>query len=405
MLDVEKIKKDFPILERKIDGQRLVYLDNAATSQKPAQVIGAIKEYYERYNANVHRSPHTLGEEATIAYEEARKAVADFINAKPEEIIFTRNASEALNLVMYAYGMNEIRKGGKIAVSVMEHHSNFVPWQQLAKKKNAEFEVLDINKEGEITEEEYAKLKNVKIAAFAHASNVLGTINDLGKIAKIVHQEGGVLVGDGAQSVPHMPVDVKKMDVDFFAFSGHKMLAPMGIGVLYGKAELLGKMEPFIYGGEMISEVHVKETKFKEPPYKYEAGTPNVEGAIGLRVAMDYLKKLGMENVRKHEMELTAYALEKIGAIGKISILGPKKAEKRTGLVAFNLGNLHPHDVAQMLDSYGIAIRAGHHCAQPLHERLGIFSSARASFYVYNDERDADALCEGLENVKKRFGV
>lgn len=403
---MNELKKDFPILAREVNSKKLCYLDNAATSQKPLFVINAIKDYYEKYNANVHRSPHTLGEEATIAYEEARKSVADFINAKPEEIVFTKNTTEALNLIMYGYGTDEIKKDEKIATTIMEHHSNFVPWQQLAKKKNAKFEILDINDEGEIPENEYEKLENVKIAAFTHASNVLGTINNLERIARIVHKEGGILVADGAQSTPHIPIDVKKMDVDFFAFSGHKILAPMGIGVLYGKYELLEKMGPFLYGGEMISEVHTYETKFNEVPYKFEAGTPNVGGAIGLKAAIEYLKNIGMENCRKHEIELTKYALEKIIEINGISILGPKKIEKRTSLISFNIKDLHPHDVAQMLDAYGIAIRAGYHCTQPLHERLGLLcGSARASFYIYNDKTDVDALCEGLTKVKKKFGV
>lgn len=400
-LDVDKIKKDFPILSRKINGKRLVYLDNAATSQKPRQVIESITDYYENHNANVHRGVHTLAEESTLAYEEARAKIARFINAKPEELIFTRNATESLNLVMYAYGMNNVKKGDTVATSVMDHHSSFIPWQVLAKKKNAKLEVMYVDDDGTIPERELAKLEGAKVAGVVHASNVVGTINDVQKMAKIVHEDDGVFVADGSQSAPHMKIDVKKMDVDFFAFTGHKMLGPMGIGVLYGKYEILEKMEPFFYGGEMIFEVHEKGSTWAAPPARFEAGTPNVEGVVGLASAVDYLEKIGMDDVRAHDLRLLRYALEKMQKIEGLSIIGPKEPEKRTGLIAFNVKGLHPHDIAQILDSEGIAIRAGHHCAQPLHERLCIENSARASFYIYNDEKDIDALCAALIKAKK----
>lgn len=403
MLDVEKIKKDFPILARKVNGKPLIYLDNAATTQKPKQVIDAIVDYYSRYNANVHRGVHTLAEEATLAYEEARAKVAKFVNAKPEEIIFTRNSTEALNLVMYAYGMNNVRAGDKVVTTIMDHHSSFVPWQVLAKRKNAKFGIMGVDASGEIPEKEYAKLENAKLAGVVHASNVAGTINDVEAMAKIVHEGNGVFVADGSQSAPHMKIDVRKLDVDFFAFTGHKMLAPMGIGVLYGKSEILEKMEPFLYGGEMIFEVHEKESRWAEPPAKFEAGTPNVEGAIGLGAAIDYLQKIGMDNVRKHDLDILEYAMQKIEEVTGAGMIGPREAGHRTGIIAFNIDGLHPHDIAQVLDSGGIAIRAGHHCAQPFHEKMGIENSARASFYIYNSKADVDALCAGLEKAKKVF--
>lgn len=400
-LNVNKIKKDFPILQRKINGKRLVYLDNAATSQKPKQVIEAVRKYYMKKNANVHRGVHTLAEEATLDYENVRNKVADFINAEPEEIIFTKNSTEALNLVMYAYGMKNVQSWNRITTSVMEHHSSFVPLQILSKEKKAQLSIMDIDKEGCIPESEMEKLRGVKLAGIVHASNVVGTINDVGAMAKIVHETGGVIVVDGSQSAPHMKIDVKKMDIDFFAFTAHKMLAPMGVGVLYGKAELLEKMSPFLYGGDMISEVHTDESKWAEIPAKFEAGTPNVEGVIGLGAAIDYLEKIGMNRVREHDMQMYKYAVKRLNEMEGVEVLGPKNAEKRIGLISFTIEGMHPHDVAQVLDSEGIAVRAGQHCAQPLHEKLEILNSVRASFYIYNDEKDVDALCAGLEKAKK----
>lgn len=403
MLDIENIKQDFPILSKKICGKRLVYLDNAATTQKPTQIIESITQYYKTKNANVHRGVHTLAEEATLAYEEARKTIAKFINAKPEEIIFTKNATESLNLVMYAYGMNAVKKGDKITTSIMEHHSSFVPWQVLAKKKNANFEIMYMDKEGRIPESEFEKLENAKLAGIVHASNVIGTINDIKKMASIVHEKEGIFIADGSQSTPHIRIDVKKLDVDFFTFTGHKMLGPMGIGILYGKYEILEKMKPFLYGGEMIFETHEKESTYTTPPAKFEAGTPNVEGAVGLESAINYLEKIGMDNVRAHDLRLLKCAMKEMQSVSELEIFGPKNPEERIGLITFNIKGIHPHDIAQVLDSEGIAIRAGHHCAQPLHEKMNIENSARVSFYIYNDEKDISVLCDALIKAKKIF--
>lgn len=402
-LDAKKTRKDFPIFARKVNEKKLVYLDSAATSQKPRQVINAVRRYYLKENANVHRGVHALAEEATLDYEDAREKVAKFINAEPEEIIFTKNSTESLNLVMNSYGMKYVQAWNKIATTIMEHHSSFVPLQILARRKNAQLKIMDIDSEGCIPESEMEKLQGVKLAGVVHASNVLGTINDVRTMAKVVHETGGAIAVDGSQSTPHMKIDVKRMDADFFAFTAHKMLGPMGVGVLYGKAELLKAMDPFLYGGDMIFEVHIDESQWAEIPAKFEAGTPNVEGVIGLGAAIDYLNRIGMERVREHDMRMARYALKKLGGIEGIEVLGPKSAEKRTAIAAFTLEGVHPHDLAQVLDSQGIAVRAGQHCAQPLHERLGILNTTRASFYIYNDENDADALCAGLEKAKRMF--
>lgn len=399
MFDVEKIRADFPVLGREVNGKKLAYLDNGATSQKPKQVIDAIVRYYSSYNANVHRGIHKLSEEATFAYEGARRKVAEFVNASEEEIIFVKNASEALNLLMYSYGMKNITQRGRIAISVMEHHSNFVPWQFLAKEKGAKLEFVDIDKNGELAGLEDAS--GADIVSILHASNVLGTINDAEKICRVARDGGGVSVIDASQSVPHMPVDVKKMGCDFMVFTGHKMLGPTGIGVLYGRKELLEKMEPFLFGGDMILEVRKDSCRWNEIPYRFEAGTPNIEGAIGLGAAVDYLNSIGMEEVRKHEVELLSYALEKLK--DEVRIYGPLDAEKRTGLISFNVPGVHPHDVATILDEEGIAIRSGHHCAQPVHDRLGLESSARASFYLYNTKEEVDRLVEAIKKVKRVF--
>lgn len=398
-MDVEKIRGDFPILERIVNGKKMAYLDNGATSQKPQQVIDAIVRYYSEYNANVHRGVHKLSEESTVAYEDARRKIAEFVNASEEEIIFVKNASEALNLVMYSYGMANVNAGDRVSISIMEHHSNFVPWQFLAKKKKATLEFIDIDANGELAGLE--KASGAKIVSILHASNMLGTINDAEKICKVAHEGGGVAVIDASQSVPHMPVDVKRMGCDFLAFTGHKMLAPTGIGVLYGKKELLERMEPFLYGGDMIIDVKKEGSKWNELPYKFEAGTPNIEGAIGLGVAIDYLNKIGMDEIRKHEIELLSYAIGKLK--DEVTIYGPLDARKRTGLVSFNVPGVHPHDVATILDEEGIEIRSGHHCAQPVHERLGLESSARASFHLYNTKGEVDRLVEGIRKVKRVF--
>ncbi len=400
------IKKNFPILNRKSNGKGIVYLDSSATSQKPLAVLETMDEYYKMHNANVHRGVYKLAEEATEIYEGTRKKLAQFIGAgakNEKQIIYTRGTTEALNLVMRAYGEKFVKKGDKIVTSIMEHHSNFVPWQQLAKNKGAKFEVLDIDDNGEIADSELEKIKGAKLVAIAHASNVLGTINHVEKICKLAKESGAISVVDGAQSVPHMPVDVRKIGCDFLAFSGHKMLGPTGIGVLYGREELLESMDPFLYGGEMISEVTVEKSEWNALPYKFEAGTMPIAETAGLGAAIDYLQKIGMQNVRNHETRLTKYMLKRLSEVHNLEIYGPKKAESRAGLAAFNLRGIHAHDLATVLDEQGVAIRSGHHCAMPLHTRLGIAASARASLSIYNNEQDIDMLINGLQEAKKIF--
>ncbi|HDJ96676.1 MAG TPA: cysteine desulfurase [Candidatus Aenigmarchaeota archaeon] len=402
-MNVNKIREDFPILRRKINGKPLIYFDNTATSQKPIQVINVIKEFYEQHNANIHRGVHTLSQEASEMYEEAHNKVAKFINARRmEEIIFVRNATEAINLVAYSWGMNNLKEGDEIVVTVMEHHSNIIPWQFLEKKKGIILKFVDINNDGTLKMEEYEKLitERTKLVTVTHVSNVLGTINDVAKIGKLAHEVGALFLVDGAQSVPHMPVDVRKIDADFLAFSGHKMLAPTGIGVLYGKEELLQRMEPFLGGGDMIHEVWLHKATYNTLPWKFEAGTANIAGGVGLAAAVDYLEKIGMENVREHEKELTEYALKKM-KIENIDIYGPLDVKIRGGVISFNVKDLSPHDVAALLDEHGIAVRSGHHCAQPLMRRLGVKGTARASFYIYNTKEEIDIFVETLEKIVK----
>ena len=404
ILDSESIRKDFPILQRKVHGKPLIYLDNAATSQKPKQVIDAIDFYYKNYNANIHRSIHQLGEEATAKYEEAHEKVAEFINADSyENIIFTKNTTESLNLLAYSLTAN-LKKGDEIVISQMEHHSNFVPWQQLAKQRGLTLKFIEIDKEGNLDNESIKKNinKKTKIVSLMHVSNVLGTINEVEEIAKISHENGALFVVDGAQSAPHMPVDVKKIDADFYAFSGHKMLGPTGIGVLYGKKELLEEMQPFLYGGEMIREVRFDDTKFNDLPWKFEAGTMNIAEGIGLGVAIDYLSKIGMRQIQNRDKELVGYAMEKLKDVRELTIYGP---EKRGAVVSFNMGSIHAHDVSQIVDSEGIAIRAGHHCCMPLMSVLGVAATARASFYLYNTEEEIDTFIKALHKVNRIFGV
>jgi len=406
MIDVN-IKKDFPILSRLVNGKPVVYLDNGATSQKPEAVINAISDYYKNHNANVHRGVHVLAEEATELFENSRKTVAEFIGARKEEIVFVRNTTEAINLVAYAWGRKNVGKGDSVATTIMEHHSNFVPWQQLAIERGAEFKVWDINKDGTLDLEKIFDVVNskTKILAVTHVSNVTGVINDVKEIvarAKRINPSILVLV-DGAQAVPHMKVNVSDIGADFYAFSGHKMMGPMGIGVLFGKKEVLENMPSFLFGGSMIREVSIEKTEFLDPPTRFEAGTPDVAGTVGLTAAIDYLKKLGMDEVRAHEKELTKYCLEALGKIEGVTIYGPLDTEKRAGVVSFNYKNIHSHDVAQILDSVGVCVRSGHHCAMPLHTRLGASASTRASFYVYNTKEDIDRLAEGLEKVRSVF--
>lgn len=404
-IDTEKIRKDFPIFEKGFGGKPLIYLDNTATSQRPKQVVDAMNDYYQRYNATIHRCVYKMGEEATNAYEEAREKVAKFVNANPEEIIFVRNATEAINLVAYSWGRSNIREGDKILLTLMEHHSNIVPWQLLAKEKKARLEFVDIDDEGLLKMDDFEKFmdKGIKFMGLIHASNVLGTINPVKKMVNYAHKKGALVLIDAAQSVPHMLVDVHDIDCDFLAFSGHKMLGPTGIGVLYGKRELLEKMDPFLGGGDMIREVHLEGASWDDLPWKFEAGTSNVSGAIGLGAAVDYLNKIGMKNVREHEKELTKYALGEMLKIKGIRIYGPKDVNARGGVISFNLGDIHPHDLASILDDEGIAVRAGHHCAQPLMERLGVNGTTRASFYIYNTEGEVDSLVKALEKARKVF--
>ncbi|WP_105967215.1 cysteine desulfurase [Staphylococcus chromogenes] len=403
--DVEAIIKDFPILKETVNGKRLAYLDSTATSQKPQQVIDALEDYYKRYNSNVHRGVHTLGSLATDGYEGARETVRRFIHAPYfEEIIFTRGTTASINLVAHSYGDANVEAGDEIVVTQMEHHANIVPWQQLAKRKNATLKFIPMTDSGELTLEAVKETitDKTKIVAVAHVSNVLGTINDVKSIAQIAHEHGAIISVDGAQSVPHMKVDVQDLDVDFYSFSGHKMLGPTGIGVLYGKRELLNQMEPIEFGGDMIDFVGLYESTWTDLPTKFEAGTPLIAQAIGLKASIEYLENIGFDAIHAHEAEITAYAYEKMSEIEGIDIYGPDK-DKRAGIITFNLKDVHPHDVATALDTEGVAVRAGHHCAQPLMKWLNVSSTARASFYIYNTKEDVDQLVEGLKQTKEFF--
>ncbi|MDH4577215.1 cysteine desulfurase [Listeria innocua] len=408
MIDIQKIRADFPILAQEINEKPLAYLDNAATSQKPKQVIEALTHYYEFDNANVHRGVHTLAARATDAYESARGKVAKFIHAREvAEIIFTRGTTSAINLVVDSYAEANIEAGDEIVISYLEHHSNLIPWQQLAKRKGAVLKYIELEEDGTISVEQAKKTigEKTKIVALAHVSNVLGTITPIKEIAAIAHQFGAVILVDGAQAVPHMEVDVVDLDADFYAFSGHKMMAPTGIGALYGKRELLDAMEPTEFGGEMIDFVELYDSTWKELPWKFETGTPIIGGAIALGAAIDYLAEVGLANIHAHEQALASYAIEEMSKIEGITIYGPKDASKRCGLVTFNLEGAHPHDIATILDEDGIAIRAGHHCAQPLMKWLDVSSTARASFYIYNTKEEIDALIDGLKLTKEYFGL
>ncbi|EAC8749048.1 cysteine desulfurase [Listeria monocytogenes] len=408
MIDIQKIRADFPILAQEINEKPLAYLDNAATSQKPKQVIEALTHYYEFDNANVHRGVHTLAARARDAYESARGKVAKFIHAREvAEIIFTRGTTSAINLVVDSYAEANIEAGDEIVISYLEHHSNLIPWQQLAKRKGAVLKYIELEEDGTISVEQAKKTigEKTKIVALAHVSNVLGTITPMKEIAAIAHQFGAVILVDGAQAVPHMEVDVVDLDADFYAFSGHKMMAPTGIGALYGKRELLDAMEPTEFGGEMIDFVELYDSTWKELPWKFEAGTPIIGGAIALGAAIDYLAEVGLANIHAHEQALASYAIEEMSKIEGITIYGPKDASKRCGLVTFNLEGAHPHDIATILDEDGIAIRAGHHCAQPLMKWLDVSSTARASFYIYNTKEEIDALIDGLKLTKEYFGL
>lgn len=403
-MDINTIRTDFPILNQEVNGNPLIYLDTSATSQSPTQVIDAMNDYYKDYNSNVHRGVHTLGTKATDAYEQARMKVRGFINAQRyEEIVFTRGTTSAINLVARSFGEENVSEGDDIVVTEMEHHANIVPWQELAKRKNANLVFIPLEEDGTIKLEnvEAVMTDRTKIVAITHVSNVLGTINDIGSIAEIAHEHGAYIAVDGAQAVPHMSVDVQAMDVDFYAFSGHKMLGPTGIGVLYGKAELLDEMEPIEYGGDMIDFVDLRESTWTDLPVKFEAGTPMIAEAIGLSAAIDYINQVGADEILRYEQELVTYAYDKMSQIEGIEIYGPK--EERAGLITFNLDGVHPHDLATALDTDGVAVRAGHHCAQPLMKFLEVSSTARASFYLYNTKDEIDYFIDSLERTKEFF--
>ena len=398
----ENVRKDFPILERTVrDNKPLVYLDNASTTQKPNQVIDAINDYYKNHNANIHRAVYALAEEATEAYESTRDKIAKFLNIKNrEEIIFVRGTTEAINLVAYAWGRSNIKEGDIIVNTEYEHHSNIVPWQLLVQEKGGKLQYIGVDDNGELLLDqldEYLATGKVKLVTFSLMSNVLGTISDAQKIISKCKEAGVLTLIDGAQAVPHMTVDIEKLGCDFFAFSGHKMLGPTGIGVLWVRKEILETMNPFHGGGDMIREVHKYETTWNDLPYKFEAGTPNIADVVGPGAAIDYLSNLGMDNVRQHEIELTKYALDKLSKVKGLKIYGTPDLEKRGGVISFNFHDVHPHDVAQIVDEDGIALRSGHHCAQVLMERLQVAATSRASFYIYNTKEDVDALINSLE--------
>ena len=408
MYDVAKIRKDFPILDRQVNGVPLVYLDNAATSQKPRAVIQALSDYYERYNANVHRGAHTLAIEATDAYEEARAKVARFINApSPANIVFVRNTTEAINLVAHTWAAANVKAGDRIVTTEMEHHSNLVPWQHVARINGAELKLMAMDSGYELDTSDLDELLTpaTKLVALTHMSNVLGTITPVAEIVAAAHRVGALALIDAAQSVPHLPVDVQAIDCDFMAFSGHKMLGPTGIGVLYAKEEVLERMDPFLRGGEMVLEVTYEDASWNEVPLKFEAGTPNIGDAIALGAAVDYLSALGMDNVREHEVALTRYAMERFAELEEVTTFGPSDLAVRGGVVSFYMSEIHPHDIGQVLDQVGVAIRSGHHCAMPLvRSRLNVPATARASFYLYNTEAEVDALIDGLDQVLRYFG-
>ena len=408
MFDVEKIRLDFPILAKEIFGNPLVYLDNAATSQKPRQVIDALVDYYENINANVHRGVHTLSMEATDKFEDSRRKVASFINSESSDsVIWTRNASESLNLVAYSWGENNINEGDEILLTPMEHHSNLVPWQELARRKNAVIKFIPMLENGTLDMDRVDDLITEKTALVSavHMSNALGTINPARELGEKAHSLGAKILVDGAQSVPHMPTDVQELDCDFLVFSGHKMLGPTGIGVLYVKKEILESMEPFLTGGEMVLEVSYQEASWADLPMKFEAGTPNIADSIGLGSAVDYLNVLGMENVREHEKDLTAYALDRFkdADLEGLDLFGPDDPNIRGGVFSFNTPDVHPHDLGTFLDRMGIAVRTGHHCAMPLVRSLGVAATARASFYLYNTKKEVDILIDGVTEALRYF--
>ncbi len=405
-LDPRKIREDFPVLEREVrPGVPLVYLDNAATSQKPSSVINIMSHFYEQMNSNIHRGIHQLAEEATIAYEEARNHVAHFIGAGSwQEIVFTRNTTEAINLVAYSYGQGLLKAGDRVLLTEMEHHANIVPWHMLSERQGVELDFIPVLENGILDLDAYRVLlkKGPKLVGFTHMSNVLGTINPVVEMTDLAHEAGALVLIDGAQSVPHLPVDVSAIDADWYAFSSHKMLGPTGIGVLFGKKDLLNKMPPFLGGGDMIRKVKLDGFSTNDAPYKFEAGTPAIAEALGFDAAIAYLEALGMEQVHAHEQEMIRYALERLEEVPGLKVIGPGPEDKG-GVASFTFEGVHPHDVAQVLDQDGIAVRAGHHCAMPIHDKFNIPATTRASFYIYNTTDEVDALIEGLYEVKKVF--
>ncbi len=407
-MKVEELRRDFPILQRKVHGKPLVYLDNAATTQRPRQVVEAITRFYETYNANVHRSPHTLSFEATQAYEEAHRVVARWIHAASwREIVFVRNATEGLNLVAYGWALHHLKEGDEIVTTVSEHHSNLVPWQFVARQTGATLRYVDVDDTGRWDPDDLRQVLSARtrLVALGHVSNITGVIHPIEEAARLAREVGAVVVVDGAQAVPHLPVDVQALGVDVYVASGHKMLGPTGIGFVWARESFLESMEPFLYGGDMIREVTLEGAQWNELPWKFEAGTPNVAGGIGLAAAVTYLENVGMERILRHEVELTAYALERLKEIPGIVLYGPPDTHRRVGVITFNLEGVHPHDVAYVLDQEGIAIRSGHHCAQPLLTRLKAGNTARASFYLYNTREEVDRLVEGLHKALKILAV
>ena len=414
MFSPAEIRKDFPIFSKVMrGGNRLVYLDSGATSQKPFQVLDAERNFYEQNNAAVHRGAHLLAEEASIAYEGARQVLADFLTAELDEVIFTKSATESINAIAYSFGNSApgsrfaLKPGDRIVVSELEHHANLIPWQQLAKRTGAELVWFSIDEEGRLDQSSLNELINAstKVVAITHQSNVLGTIIPLDEIVKKAHSVGAVVVLDACQSAPHFAIDVKALDIDFLAFSGHKALGPTGIGILWGRSEYLNEMEPFLTGGSMIESVTMTEAKWAPSPKRFEAGVPNMAQAVGFAAAINYLNNLGMDNVAKHEKDLTAYALNKFKQLDKVTLIGPKDNVDRGSVISFTIEGIHPHDVGQVLDQYGVAVRTGHHCAWPLMRKLGLVGTTRASFYIYNDEADVDALIDSVLQAQKYFKV
>ena len=403
-----ELRNDFPIFRKKINGNELVYFDNASTTQKPYSVIESISEFYSNYNSNIHRAVYQLAEEATNMYEQTRQKIANFINVRPEEIIFTRNTTESINLIAHSWARTNLKKDDVIVISEIEHHSNIVPWQILCQEIGTRLEYVGIDENGFLDLEYMIELissRKVKLVSLSHMSNVLGTIVPIERIIKIAHEHNIPVLVDGAQSVPHMPINVKKMDCDFLVFSAHKMLGPTGVGILYAKKEYLDKMNPFMSGGDMIKEVFKFHTNYNDVPYKFEAGTPNIADVVGFSAAIEYLEKIGMENIRKHEIYLTEYALESMSSLDYITVYGPRDTKYRGGVISFNVADIHPHDLATIMNDHGIAIRSGHHCAQVLMQRLDVPATSRASFYIYNTKEEIDKFVNAIKEAGRIFKI